>query len=107
MSIDVNEARELVAKCINALDGSIEQQDVNHLCTIINQMCEYVEQSKHTELIRLTKEEQVIIEDLVNVWNLFIELPQLHQSDRIEFMQGVHLLQNIILARVYLRYGKS
>ncbi|MFA5166630.1 MAG: hypothetical protein WC449_05095 [Candidatus Paceibacterota bacterium] len=107
MSINVKEARELVARCIETLDDNktVEDGDVDTLCAIINQMCEHIENTKEHKL--LTTEEQTIIEMLTDVWNLFLELPELHRSDTVEFMQGIHLLQNIILARIHLRYGKS
>lgn len=45
MTIDVNEARELVKRCIEILndDKAVEKRDIDTLHDIINKMCEHIE----------------------------------------------------------------
>lgn len=47
----------------------------------------------------LTKQEQEVINKLAEAWNAFIELPVEHDDDLTEFRQGIHRLQEKILAR--------
>jgi hypothetical protein len=51
----------------------------------------------------LTEDEQRILEKLAEAWNLFLELPVLHQWDRQEFMHAIHSAQNIVQARPAMR----
>jgi hypothetical protein len=51
----------------------------------------------------ITEYEQRVVAVLGQAWNMFLELPDLHPSDRQEFMQAIHQAQNIVLARVGLR----
>lgn len=36
---------------------------------------------------------------LAAAWDSFLQLPELHQWDRIEFMHSIHVAQNIVMAR--------
>lgn len=47
----------------------------------------------------MTENELRIVAMLGDVWNLFHGLPEEHPVDRHDFMHGVHVLQNIVLAR--------
>ncbi len=44
--------------------------------------------------------EQEVHEDIIKVWNSFIELPQTHPSDIQEFHAALHQLQQIMAMRV-------
>jgi hypothetical protein len=41
-----------------------------------------------------------LVEDLANIWNTFLLLPVEHPDDNTEFRQGIHRLQEKILARL-------
>lgn len=47
----------------------------------------------------LTEAEARVAVLLGDAWNLFLELPTEHPSDRGEFLHAVHAAQSIILAR--------
>jgi hypothetical protein len=47
----------------------------------------------------LTKQELQCLNNLVDAWNVFMLLPELHPSDMSEFSQAIHVAQNIIMAR--------
>lgn len=47
----------------------------------------------------LTKQEQEIFEELGKCFAKFTELPVYHPADKTEFMQAIHVCQNIILSR--------
>ena len=44
----------------------------------------------------LTSDEQAVLEHLAAAWNAFLILPPYHV---VEFRHGLHMLQNIVLAR--------
>lgn len=52
----------------------------------------------------LTPQEQKVMDLLAQARNEFNDLPTFHGSDNVEFMQAIHAAQNIVCARVYLRY---
>lgn len=99
---NIKRYKEIVSKCVARLQDN-EDGDINTLSTIINNMCIYIERTESKVYVRLTDNEQIIIEMLADVWNLFSDLPQLHQSDRVEFMHAIHVLQNIVMSRLYMR----
>jgi hypothetical protein len=47
----------------------------------------------------MTEQEKELLGITVNLWNAFLALPVEHPSDRAEFCQNLHVLQNMILAR--------
>lgn len=47
--------------------------------------------------------EQEVIDSLTNAYNKFVLLPPLHPWHNQEFMQGIHTLQHLVMARPYLR----
>jgi hypothetical protein len=51
----------------------------------------------------ITKDEHKVMCHLVETWNAFLELPEMHPSHRQEFMQAIHAAQRIVLARPALR----
>lgn len=55
----------------------------------------------------MTKNEVEIIEKLVDSWNIFCELPELHPEDKHEFMHAIHRAQNLIYSRPTARKLKG
>lgn len=53
--------------------------------------------------VSLTPREQAILERLADCWNLFINLSDTTQADRIEFENSTHRLQHLIMARAVRR----
>lgn len=51
----------------------------------------------------LNPTEQEVIDSLTNAYNKFVLLPPLHPWHNQEFMQGIHILQHLVMARPYLR----
>lgn len=47
----------------------------------------------------LTNEELQIIIALADTWNKFLELPDLDDADKSEFMQYIHFAQQAVAAR--------
>ena len=47
----------------------------------------------------MTSDEQAVLEHLAAAWNAFLILPPYHPDDVVEFRHGLHMLQNIVLAR--------
>lgn len=47
----------------------------------------------------LSMEEKALVNHLGLAWNMFMELQPLHDWERVEFMHGIHALQNMIMAR--------
>lgn len=51
----------------------------------------------------LTPLENNCLAKLVEAWDIFVTMPELHLDDMLEFRIAVHNAQNIILVRPYLR----
>lgn len=51
----------------------------------------------------MTEQEKKVLDLLGSAVNAFGELPEMHQSDRPEFVGAIHAAQNIVLARSGLR----
>ena len=51
----------------------------------------------------LTPEEIALLEGLGDCWNQFCQLPAGHPADAIEFSTAIHVLQNMIMARLAVR----
>ena len=51
----------------------------------------------------LTPQENECLKALAEIWNRFLELPVLHDWDRVEFMHAIHICQNVVSARPCLR----
>ncbi|MBC8273391.1 MAG: hypothetical protein H8E40_00260 [Chloroflexi bacterium] len=51
----------------------------------------------------LNDQEKRVLELLADAYNLFLELEERHPCDAQEFMQAIHVAQNIVLARAALR----
>jgi hypothetical protein len=51
----------------------------------------------------LSAEELIVLDLLRKAWNQFLLLPDLTGSQKIEFMQSAHRLQDLVLARPALR----
>jgi hypothetical protein len=47
----------------------------------------------------MTDDETEILNLLADAWNVFVHLPVEHSDDITEFRQGIHAMQNTILAR--------
>jgi hypothetical protein len=47
----------------------------------------------------LTDAERQVVEALGRAFNLFVQLPVVHNDDVDEFRHAIHLCQNIVLAR--------
>jgi len=54
---------------------------------------------KDKPINELTKEETLVVDKLIEAWNVFAELPIAHDDDITEFRRGIHQCQNIILSR--------
>ena len=50
----------------------------------------------------LTQAELGIVNLLGQIYDLFYALPELHPNDRSEFVYGIHVLQNLVMARAVL-----
>lgn len=53
--------------------------------------------------MKMTKEEQEIIDKLADAYNLFIELSIIHSRHQEEFMHKIHDAQRIVLCRPALK----
>ena len=51
----------------------------------------------------LTVDEKAVVEKLAEAWNMYIELPEQHPQDKLEFMHGLHDLQRIVMYRPAFR----
>ena len=51
----------------------------------------------------MTEQEQDIVEELGNIWNLYLKLPVEHPMAQSEFCSGIHNLQNHVAARASYR----
>ncbi|MNI98799.1 hypothetical protein D3C73_1577170 [compost metagenome] len=51
----------------------------------------------------LIPEEKEIADYIVAAWNGFIKLKQTHPNDKMEFHQGIHMLQKTLGMRVLRR----
>lgn len=105
MSINVKEARALVARCIETLDDNktVEDGDVDTLCNVINQMCEYIEKSNQPILNKLTESEDKIMELLQDAYIGFLGLPESYAKEESDFVNGINIAMNVILARLAKR----
>lgn len=55
----------------------------------------------------LTPDEEALLMMLGAAYNRFVNLPEMHPSDRREFMYAIHQAQNIVLARpAWRRHGE-
>lgn len=52
----------------------------------------------------LTDNEGEIMDLLVKAWNKYIELPIQHKSECNEFVEGVHICQNLLAIRIARRH---
>lgn len=105
MSINVKEARALVARCIETLDDNktVEDGDVDTLCNVINQMCEYIEKSNQPILNKLTESEDKIMELLQDAYMEFSCLPESYAKEESDFVNGINIAMNVVLARLSKR----
>lgn len=56
----------------------------------------------------LTKEENDVMDALVEAWNLFVKLPHFHPDEFNEFKDAIHKAQVLIMARpVQIEYNKQ
>ena len=51
----------------------------------------------------LTFKEQEISDKLVDIWNLFLKLPQTHPDEITELRFAVHIIQGLLTARIARR----
>jgi hypothetical protein len=61
------------------------------------------EKQRETERNHATEAEVALLHHLGAAWNMFHDLPVQHVSDRDEFCQMTHLLQNMVAARATYR----
>lgn len=54
-----------------------------------------------------TETEVQLVEALGEIWNTFLTLPVEHPSDTKDFMDGIHVLQRLILCRSGRRMMKA
>ena len=54
--------------------------------------------------MRLTEDEERILEKLADVWNLYISLPEQHTMEQDEFCRAIHTLQNMVASRPTYRH---
>ena len=54
-------------------------------------------------MLEVTAAEKAIADALGEVWNAYLALPVEHPMEAAEFCQGVHALQNMVLARAGCR----
>jgi hypothetical protein len=52
---------------------------------------------------QLTLEEQVLVNRLADVWNLYLQLEPYDMLDSIDFSKAIHVAQNLIAVRVARR----
>ena len=62
---------------------------------------------KDKPINELTKEETLVVDKLIEAWNVFAELPIAHDDSVTEFKRGIHQCKNIILSRPTLRVLNS
>ena len=51
----------------------------------------------------LKKEEDMVMNDLLNAWSNFKKLPKQHPDDLPDFKFGIHLCQGLLMQRVTRR----
>lgn len=51
----------------------------------------------------MTADEMAIVEQLGDAWDAYLQLPVLHPSDRVDFMNAIHAAQRIVMARAAVR----
>lgn len=51
----------------------------------------------------MTENEIKILENLGDAWNDFLALEELHSSEKVEFMNGIHMCQYILMSRDAVR----
>lgn len=49
--------------------------------------------------VLLSQEEKEILLELGAIWNRYIKLDELHPNDKQDFLNAIHVCQNIIYAR--------
>ena len=54
----------------------------------------------------LSKQEKQVLDVLAAAWNQFLLLPEIHPSDRPEFLFSIHQAQNIVLSRPTVQWLK-
>lgn len=55
----------------------------------------------------MTQEEIAVMRKLAEVWNDYSKLPVVHPNDAQEFSFGLHICQNILAARPYVRFHRE
>jgi hypothetical protein len=94
----MSEYREFLDKWMNQQGISISE--LGATAGPLLSFVQYLEMFKAKDMSdKLLSEETKVLNSLADAWNLFIAMPELHQSDRQEFMQAIHAAQNIIMAR--------
>jgi len=53
--------------------------------------------------VRMDTFERALSHKIVQVWNQYLELDNRLETDNLEFMQGIHTMQNILATRVARR----
>lgn len=51
----------------------------------------------------LTGEERIVMDNLVEAWNGYCNLPKQHPTDLTEFCDGVHRCQSLLMMRILRR----
>lgn len=55
----------------------------------------------------LSVEESALLNHLGEAWNMFVDLPELHAWEKVEFMHKIHELQKMIMARPIVQQVNS
>ncbi len=51
------------------------------------------------------EQEEIVMQKIIETWNEFLKLNVLHPDDTNEFRFHIHAIQNIVIAREYLKNG--
>jgi hypothetical protein len=56
----------------------------------------------------MTEQEKKVMNQIVELWNSFLQLPQIHEDDQKDFCYMIHRLQDMIAARqALLKYNSE
>lgn len=56
-----------------------------------------------TAKVLFTHQENMVSDKLIEAWNEFAKLPELHKDDTLDFRHHIHALQRIIFSRPLLK----
>lgn len=53
--------------------------------------------------VAFTEQENKVSDKLIEAWNEFVKLPELHKDDTLDFRHHLHALQRIVFSRPIIK----